>query len=222
MDGLFDNWQLQLQLVGTMLVAMVLGGAIGYEREMKNRPAGFRTHMLVAGAAALLVGLVDLLAHRYSAEVYSDLVRIDPIRLIEAMVAAVGFLGAGTIFRNGSESVITGITTAASLLMVAVIGIAADKGIDLDKLSLAEMQAVEPKIDRSVYRVLTVEASHDVARLRADLEKGKKEFNMLCWDEYTPLRLEALTNSEYMSLLLRGCILNVVGRHGSQEQLGKV
>lgn len=124
MDGVFENWQLQLQLVGTMLVAMVLGGAIGYEREMKNRPAGFRTHMLVAGAAALLVGLVDLLAHRYSAEVYSDLVRIDPIRLIEAMVAAVGFLGAGTIFRGGNESVVTGITTAASLLMVAVIGIA--------------------------------------------------------------------------------------------------
>ena len=124
MGGVLENWQLQLQLVGTMAVAMVLGGAIGYEREMKNRPAGFRTHMLVAGAAALLVGLVDLLAHRYSAEVYSDLVRIDPIRLIEAMVAAVGFLGAGTIFRNGSESVITGITTAASLLMVAVIGIA--------------------------------------------------------------------------------------------------
>ena len=124
MGGVLENWQLQLQLVGTMAVAMVLGGAIGYEREMKNRPAGFRTHMLVAGAAALLVGLVDLLAHRYSAEVYSNLVRIDPIRLIEAMVAAVGFLGAGTIFRNGSESVITGITTAASLLMVAVIGIA--------------------------------------------------------------------------------------------------
>jgi len=124
MDALFENWQLQLQLVGTMTVAMVLGGAIGYERELKNRPAGFRTHMLVAGAAALLVGLVDLLAHRYSAEVYSDLVRIDPIRLIEAMVAAVGFLGAGTIFRSGKESVITGITTAASLLMVAVVGIA--------------------------------------------------------------------------------------------------
>jgi putative Mg2+ transporter-C (MgtC) family protein len=107
-----------------MAIAMVLGGAIGYERELKNRPAGFRTHMLVAGAAALLVGLVDLLAHRYSAEVYSDLVRIDPIRLIEAMVAAVGFVGAGTIFRSGNDSVITGITTAASLLLVAVIGIA--------------------------------------------------------------------------------------------------
>lgn len=125
---MFGDWQLQLQLVGTMLLAMVLGGAIGYERELKNRPAGFRTHMLVAGAAALLVGLVDLLAHRYSGEVYRELVRIDPIRLIEAMVAAVGFLGAGTIFRSGNESMITGITTAASLLMVAVIGIAV--GVD--------------------------------------------------------------------------------------------
>ncbi|WP_374603357.1 MgtC/SapB family protein [Arenimonas sp.] len=124
MPGVLENWQLQLQLVGTMAVAMVLGGAIGYEREIKNRPAGFRTHMLVAGAAALLVGLVDLLAHRYASEAYSGLVRLDPIRLIEAVVAAVGFLGAGTIFRGGDQSVVTGITTAASLLMVAVIGIA--------------------------------------------------------------------------------------------------
>ncbi|MFY2762709.1 MgtC/SapB family protein [Arenimonas sp. MALMAid1274] len=125
MDELLGNWQVQLQVLGTTAYAMLLGGAIGYERELKNRPAGFRTHMLVAGAAALLVGLVDLLAHRYSAEAYRELVRIDPIRLIEAMVAAVGFLGAGTIFRNRGEGGITGITTAASLLMVAVIGIAA-------------------------------------------------------------------------------------------------
>jgi putative Mg2+ transporter-C (MgtC) family protein len=125
LDELFVSWQVQLQVLGTTAYAMLLGGAIGYERELKNRPAGFRTHMLVAGAAALLVGLVDLLAHRYSAEAYRELVRIDPIRLIEAMVAAVGFLGAGTIFRNQEEGVISGITTAASLLMVAVIGIAA-------------------------------------------------------------------------------------------------
>ena len=125
MDGLFDNWQLQLQLVGTMLVAMVLGGAIGYEREMKNRPAGFRTHMLVAGAAALLVGLVDLLAHRYSAEVYSDLVRIDPIRLIEAMVAAVGFLGAGTIVHQ--KGGVTGLTSAALFATASARRIACDE-----------------------------------------------------------------------------------------------
>jgi putative Mg2+ transporter-C (MgtC) family protein len=126
MQELLANWQLQLQVLATTAYAMLLGGAIGFERELKNRPAGFRTHMLVAGAAALLVGLVDLLAQRYAREAYSDLVRIDPIRLIEAMVAAVGFLGAGTIFRSSeSGGVVSGITTAASLLMVAVIGIAA-------------------------------------------------------------------------------------------------
>ncbi len=121
-----DNWSMQLQVLGTTAYAMLLGGAIGFERELKDRPAGFRTHMLVAGAAALLVGLVDLLAHRYSTEGYRELVRIDPIRLIEAMVAAVGFLGAGTIFRDRTRSgAVSGITTAASLLMVAVIGIGA-------------------------------------------------------------------------------------------------
>ena len=122
---LFDNWPLQLRVLATTAYAMLLGGAIGYERELKNRPAGFRTHMLVAGAAAMLVGLVDLISERYAGEAYRELVRIDPIRLIEAAVAAVGFLGAGTIFRSGAGNLVSGVTTAASLLMVSVIGIAA-------------------------------------------------------------------------------------------------
>lgn len=125
MEMLLHDWQIQLGVLATTAYAMLLGGAIGYERELKDRPAGFRTHMLVAGAAAMLVGLTDLLAQRFSGEGYRELVSLDPIRLIEAMVAAVGFLGAGTIFRNSGESVVNGITTAASLLMVAVIGIAA-------------------------------------------------------------------------------------------------
>lgn len=123
MDTLFDNWPVELNVLVATAYAMVLGGVIGFEREMKDRPAGFRTHMLVAGAAALLVGLADLLAVRYSGEHYRELVRVDPLRLIEAVVAAVGFLGAGAIFRSGDDRV-TGITTAASLLMVAAIGIA--------------------------------------------------------------------------------------------------
>jgi putative Mg2+ transporter-C (MgtC) family protein len=123
--GLLEHWPLQLQALATTAYAMLLGGAIGFEREMKNRPAGFRTHMLVAGAAAMLVGLVDLIALRFSTEAYREFLRIDPIRLIEAAVAAVGFLGAGTIFRSRGGGIVSGITTAASLLMVAVIGISA-------------------------------------------------------------------------------------------------
>jgi putative Mg2+ transporter-C (MgtC) family protein len=122
---LFEHAGLQMQALVTTAYAMLLGGAIGFERELKNRPAGFRTHMLVAGAAAMLVGLVDLISVRFADEAYRELVRLDPIRLIEAAVAAVGFLGAGTIFRSGREGLVSGITTAASLLMVSVIGIAA-------------------------------------------------------------------------------------------------
>lgn len=124
MNAIFDDTPAQLAILATTAYAMLLGGVIGFERELKDRPAGFRTHMLVAGAAALLVGLGDLLAVRYADESYRAMVRVDPLRLVEAVVAAVGFLGAGAIFRRSGGNAIAGLTTAASLLMVAAIGIA--------------------------------------------------------------------------------------------------
>ncbi|MGN7726890.1 MgtC/SapB family protein [Luteimonas sp. 22616] len=57
MNAIFDDTPAQLAILATTAYAMLLGGVIGFERELKDRPAGFRTHMLVAGAAALLVGL---------------------------------------------------------------------------------------------------------------------------------------------------------------------
>ena len=125
LSALLSDWQAQLVVVGTCGYAMLLGGAIGVERELKNRPAGFRTHMLIAGAAALLIGLGEILGGRFSETAYRELVHVDPIGLIQATVAAVGFLGAGTIFRSEQGAVVSGITTAASLLMAATIGIAA-------------------------------------------------------------------------------------------------
>src|SRR3546814_19993701 len=113
MEQLFDNWSVELGVLTATAYAMVLGGVIGFEREMKDRPAGFRTHMLVAGAAELLVGLADLLAVRYSGAHYRELVRVDPLRLIGSVVDAVGLLGAGALFRRRTDRV-TGITPAAS------------------------------------------------------------------------------------------------------------
>lgn len=117
------DWTLQLIVLGDTAIAMVLGGAIGFERELKNRPAGFRTHMLVAGAAALLVGLGQLVItdHRLDGEGLT----LDPLRLVEAVIAGVSFIGAGTIFGHRGSQVVAGITTAASILMVAVIGVMA-------------------------------------------------------------------------------------------------
>ena len=118
------GWQAELEVVAGVAFAMLLGGLIGFERELKNRPAGFRTHMLVAGAAALLVGMGPLMLAPY-ADGQGAVLRIDPLRLVEAVVAGVGFIGAGTILGQRRGRQVTGLTTAASLLMVAIIGIAA-------------------------------------------------------------------------------------------------
>lgn len=123
MDIIATNWLDQASSLVLVALAMVLGGLIGLEREIADRPAGFRTHMLVAGAAALFVGLADPLLSAFSVDVHGENLRSDPIRIVEAIVTGVAFLGAGTIFRR-REGVVEGLTTAASLLMASAVGAA--------------------------------------------------------------------------------------------------
>lgn len=115
------NLVLQLQLLGEMLLAMILGGAIGFERETADKPAGLRTHMLVAGSAALLTGLGQILVTQIGIE--EAFIQADPIRIIEAIITGVTFLGAGTIIRHRGKNQVEGLTTAASLLLAAAVGI---------------------------------------------------------------------------------------------------
>ncbi len=123
----------QLNVLLEVLYAMALAGSIGVEREIRNRPAGFRTHMLVGGAAAFLVGIGDMVMAESMREASPARV-VDPFRLVEAVIAGVSFIGAGTIFAQRGAGTVTGITTAASLLMVAVIGVAV--GFDYNLLAL--------------------------------------------------------------------------------------
>jgi putative Mg2+ transporter-C (MgtC) family protein len=106
-------------------IAAVLGGVIGLEREWSGKSAGLRTHMLVAAAAALLIGLGQGLVESYSRDMdgVHDAIRTDPIRIVEAVIVGISFLGGGTIIVNRRDSRIEGLTTAASILMVAAIGI---------------------------------------------------------------------------------------------------
>lgn len=122
------NWHGQLNVVGAVALAMLLGGIIGLERELANKPAGFRTHMLLAGAAALITGLADVLAQGFAMAEYSEFLRVDPLRIVEAVVTGVAFLGAGTIFRSAGGNAVEGLTTATSLLLVSGIGIAVTMG----------------------------------------------------------------------------------------------
>lgn len=113
-----------LEVLWKVALALLLGGIVGAEREMAAKPAGLRTHMLVCAAAALLVGLSEILVSQLSEDVPAAFVRTDPIRVLEAVITGVSFLGAGTIIRQRDEGVVSGLTTAASLLLTAAIGVA--------------------------------------------------------------------------------------------------
>jgi putative Mg2+ transporter-C (MgtC) family protein len=112
----------QLEVLAEVALAMLLGGLIGFERELAERPAGLRTHMMVAGAATLLVAMGDVFLHRVTESGARDL-ESDPIRIVEAVVTGVSFLGAGAIFRRGGENPVEGLTTAAGILLTAAVGI---------------------------------------------------------------------------------------------------
>jgi putative Mg2+ transporter-C (MgtC) family protein len=119
------NMELQVnaEMLLRVAVAMGLAGIMGAERELAGKPAGLRTHMFVAGAATVVMLLGDLVVSQYLTDEGRGSVQTDPIRLFEAVVAGVSFLGAGVIFRSQKDEV-EGLTTAASLLFVATIGIA--------------------------------------------------------------------------------------------------
>ena len=101
-----------------LMVAATLGGLLGYEREQKGKAAGLRTHMLVALGAALFV----LIPQQAGASV------ADLSRIVQGLVAGIGFLGAGAIITGNQKMQAQGLTTAASIWLTAAIGVAAGMG----------------------------------------------------------------------------------------------
>lgn len=108
-----------------VLIALVLSGLIGFERELKNHSAGFRTHILV-GVGSCLMMLLSLYGFE---EVINDSanIRFDPARIPSYVISGIGFLGAGTIMVNGMT--IRGLTTAASIWAVAGLGLVVGIGM---------------------------------------------------------------------------------------------
>lgn len=104
-----------LSIVVRIILAILIGGALGIERERKNRPAGFRTYILVCLGATLV-----MMTNQYVYNVYEI---GDPVRMGAQVISGIGFLGAGTIIVTGRNK-ITGITTAASLWAAACSGLA--------------------------------------------------------------------------------------------------
>lgn len=112
------------EIVLRLLAAAGLGALLGLDREQQAKPAGLRTHMLISVAAAALTMLAFALAARAIA--LSDETRPDPVRIIEAVVTGVAFLGAGAIIRG--RSTIHGFTTGASMWLAGAVGLASGAG----------------------------------------------------------------------------------------------
>lgn len=111
---------LRLDLLIKLLLAVLLGGIIGFEREIAGKPAGLRTNILICIGAALLMDLSLRVG-------FVDGKRIgDPGRIAAQIVSGVGFLGAGTIMQ--AQGVVTGLTSAATIWVVAAIGMAVGAG----------------------------------------------------------------------------------------------
>ncbi len=121
METLFNfNWALLSEVTFKILMAFVLSGIIGLEREVVRRPAGMKTHTLICISATLVMSLGI-----YMRELYPG-ATMDPTRLPAQILAGIGFVGAGTILSNGLT--VKGVTTAASLLATTCIGLAVGAG----------------------------------------------------------------------------------------------
>ncbi|HET7251583.1 MAG TPA: MgtC/SapB family protein [Gemmatimonadales bacterium] len=148
-------------LVGRIALAAVLGAVIGYERDRHGRPAGLRTHMVVALASATFMA-VSVRFIQYQHYAAADRVEVDVSRIAAAIVTGIGFLGGGAIIRSGGN--IQGLTTAAGLWLVGAIGMAAGGGMFavagfatlVGLLVLGLLRAFEDKPTQNVWRV-TVE-----------------------------------------------------------------
>lgn len=107
-----------VRLTLRLVLAAFLGGLLGFERQQKGKEAGVRTHMLVALGAALFVLIPK----------QSGLSDADLTRVLQGLVAGVGFLGAGTIIKGEKDEEVKGLTTAAGIWLTAAIGVAAGLG----------------------------------------------------------------------------------------------
>ena len=116
-----SGWEALLRLV----VAGALGAAVGFERELRDREAGIRTHLLVSLGSALFTIVSAFGFHEFLAS-GASVVRADPTRIAAQIVTGIGFLGAGAIIREGLS--VRGLTTAATLWVVAAIGMACGAG----------------------------------------------------------------------------------------------
>jgi putative Mg2+ transporter-C (MgtC) family protein len=161
-DGVYLDIALRL------VASLVVGGLIGLERSYHGRPAGFRTHSLVCLSTSLLM-LVTVYETRWFPNVTQGRISLDPTRMAQGIMTGIGFLGAGTIIRDGLS--VRGLTTAASIWITAAIGILVGIGFYFPALmstvltlgTLSVFRWIENQIPSQFYAQFVVRFARDKA-----------------------------------------------------------
>jgi putative Mg2+ transporter-C (MgtC) family protein len=171
---------LPIDSLARLVVAMIAGGLVGLEREVRGRQAGFRTNLLVAlGSCLVMIVSISFASHDWNHPANVNL-NIDPARIAYSVMTGVGFLGAGAIVKNGAS--IRGLTTAAALWCVAALGLSAGFGLyvltfiatALVLLSLWLLDYVEDVLPKVRYRHVTVRTKWSAGCVARAVEHIKK------------------------------------------------
>jgi len=169
------NMEIMLRLI----LALVAGACIGYERSYHGRPAGFRTHTLVCTASSLLM-LVTVYEDHW-AQMAVETIRLDPTRMAQGIMTGIGFLGAGVIIKEGLS--VRGLTTAASIWMTSAIGILAGIGfyfplavsVAMTVGVLSTFRWLERHMPAQTFYQFDVHCTRDAAVNEEDLRKVVKK-----------------------------------------------
>jgi putative Mg2+ transporter-C (MgtC) family protein len=150
-----------LELVGRIAAGAALGGVIGYERLRHGRPAGMRTHILVAMGAATFMVVSSQFVY-YQGYGKADLVTVDSSRIAAQVVSGIGFLAGGAILHSGPT--VQGLTTAAGMWLVSAIGLCTGSGMYVEAaivtalgiVALTVLRRFEPKDDQILHRQVVI------------------------------------------------------------------
>ncbi len=158
-------------------IALVLTGALGWERNRSGKSAGVRTHMVVGMGACFFMMLPELIIEHYRS--FGQPVQFDPIRVIQAVVAGISFVGAGTIFVSKDKDHVKGLTTAASIWTCTAIGMCVGLGkvmlpVAATVLLLVVLRVVrhfEPEVDEG--RMFEVETGEQPNSAGQESKEGE-------------------------------------------------
>lgn len=164
---------LKLASLGRLVLAALLGGLVGLERELAAKPAGLRTNMLICVGAAMFTELS--LAIALLATGGGEALRADPARLAAQIIPGIGFIGAGAILHSRGR--VTGLTTAATLWVVTAVGIAVGAGAYVEAMGTTAMVLFTLALVARFERVIKRKRSH--RRYTAAVDPGTDAFDRL-------------------------------------------